>query len=236
MTNVSFALFMDRLWSTSDPNDTKELMLQLGFNGLLFQRWSPQFIENWEGKFAEGFLEHYYGTALDQHCAVAKAIHTWTRDYSFREVREQLRPSLDPEKSIRANNLFSQFGMEDGVVLLTGSNLTRSAVILSSATPCGNRFAELGGLLAFAAHRLTEQLPVGHDLLTPVPREHQPLSEMQSRILQMQIDNPAWSNAEMATALGMSPKTLHAHHKKIAKKNGVTTFTGAVLKHLQQSR
>jgi len=72
-------------------------------------------------------------------------------------------------------------------------------------------------------------------MLTHVPRENPALSEMQTKILQMQIDHPELSNSEMALALGLSPKTLHAHHKKIAKKNGVTTFAGAVIKRLKES-
>ncbi|MEM6617920.1 MAG: hypothetical protein AAF631_01295 [Pseudomonadota bacterium] len=234
MTKVSFALFMERLWQSQGPEETRDLMLQLGFNGLVFQRWSLDFIENWEGRIMRGFLEHYYGAELDQHCPIAKAIHTWSRNYTFGEARRQLTASLDRGNANRVVRLFSRFGMEDGVVLLTGTNTNRSSVILTSARPCQDVFDQFGGVLAFAAHRLTDQLPSGHDLLTPVPRKQPQLSEMQSRILQMQIDNPEMSNGEIAMALGMSPKTLHTHHKKIAKKTGVTTFAGAVIKQMKE--
>lgn len=230
---VSFALLMERLWQSDSPETTRDIILSLGFNGLVFQRWSPDYIENWEGRIAEGFLEHYYGAQLDQHCPIAKAIHTWSRSYTFTQARSQ--PGADTENAQRVERLFQQFGMQDGVVLLTGPNNLRSSVILTSSGPVDKEFEMFGGMLYFAADKLTRQLGPGHPLLTHVPRENPTLSEMQTKILQMQIDHPELSKNEMALALGLSPKTLHAHHKKIAKKNGVTTFAGAVIKKLKES-
>jgi DNA-binding CsgD family transcriptional regulator len=232
--SLSFALLTERLWLSDSPETTRDIILGLGFNGLVFQRWSPDYIENWEGRIAEGFLEHYYGAQLDQYCPIAKAIHTWSRCYTFEEARAHAGKEL--ENARRIESLFTQFGMVDGVVLLTGKNALRSSVILTSAQPTDGLFRELGGLLYFAADKLTRQLPPGHALLTHVPRKNPELSEMQAKILQMQIDHPELSNAQMGLALGLSPKTLHAHHKKIAKKNGVTTFAGAVIKRLKQSQ
>lgn len=231
--NVSFALLIERLWQSDNPETTRDIILNLGFNGLVFQRWNLDHIENWEGRIAEGFLEHYYGAQLDQYCPIAKAIHSWSRSYTFAEARAGA--TGDSEKASRVESLFRQFGMVDGVVLLTGKNNLRSSVILTSAQPIKQVFDEFGGVLYFAADKLTNQLHSGHSMLTHVPRENPALSEMQTKILQMQIDHPELSNSEMALALGLSPKTLHAHHKKIAKKNGVTTFAGAVIKRLKES-
>ncbi len=232
--NVSFTLLAERLWQSDNPETTRDIILSLGFNGLVFQRWSLDYIENWEGRIAEGFLEHYYGAELDQFCPIAKAIHSWSRSYTFAEAREQVHS--DCANASRVESLFRQFGMEDGVVLLTGQNTLRSSVILTSAHSTKGLFEELGGLLYFAADKLTRQLHQDHPLLTHVPRKNPELSEMQSKILQMQIDHPELSKAEMALSLGLSVKTLHAHHKKIAKKNGVTTFAGAVIKTMREAQ
>lgn len=231
--SVSFALLIERLWQSDGPETTRDIILNLGFNGLVFQRWSLDYIENWEGRIEDGFLEHYYGAQLDQFCPIAKAIHSWSRSYTFTQARSQA--GADTENAQRVESVFQQFGMNDGVVLLTGPNHLRSSVILTSATPVQETFDQLGGILYFAADKLTRQLRPGHPLLTHVPRENPTLSDMQAKILQMQIDHPELSKNEMALALGLSPKTLHAHHKKIAKKNGVTTFAGAVIKKLKES-
>lgn len=231
--SVSFALLIERLWQSDGPETTRDIILNLGFNGLVFQRWSLDYIENWEGKIEDGFLEHYYGAQLDQYCPIAKAIHSWSRSYTFSQARSQAGPETEHTK--RVESVFQQFGMNDGVVLLTGPNHLRSSVILTSESPVQETFDQLGGILYFAADKLTRQLRPGHPLLTHVPRENPTLSEMQAKILQMQIDHPELSKNEMALALGLSPKTLHAHHKKIAKKNGVTTFAGAVIKKLKES-
>lgn len=232
--NASFAALIEQLWWSDNPETTRDILLNLGFNGLVFQRWNLDYIENWEGKIAEGFLEHYYGAQLDQYCPIAKAIHSWSRSYTFAEARAAAH--TDPENAARVESLFRQFGMVDGVVMLTGQNTLRSSVILTSAKPTQQLFNELGGVLYFAADKITKQLDSKNPLLTHVPRENPVLSEMQTKILQMQIDHPELSNSEMATALGLSPKTLHAHHKKIAKKNGVTTFAGAVIKRLKETQ
>ncbi|WGI22946.1 hypothetical protein [Amylibacter sp. IMCC11727] len=232
--SVNFASLIEQLWQSETPETTRDIILSLGFNGLVFQRWNVDYIENWEGRMANGFLEHYYGAQLDQYCPIAKAIHSWTRSYTFAEARAG--SNSDVQNASRVESLFQQFGMVDGVVLLTGKNSLRSSVILTSAHPTQKLFEELGGVLYLAADKLTQQLHSAHKLLTHVPRENPVLSEMQAKILQMQIDHPELSNSEMATALGLSPKTLHAHHKKIAKKNGVTTFAGAVIKTLKEAQ
>lgn len=233
---VSFALIAERLQNSPAPEATRDLIMQLGYSGLVFQRWHRDEIENWEGKLPAGFLEHYYGTKLDLHCPIARAVHSWTRSFTFTEARAVLRRAVDQDMARKVEHLFQSFGIEDGVVLFTGSHTQRSSVILTCSKPCTEQFDDFCGLLHLAAHRLTQQLPTGHKLLSRVPREHPNLSTLQTRILEMQIQKPELSSSEMAQALGMSPKTLHAHHKKIAKKTGVTTFAGAVLRHLHQKR
>lgn len=233
--NVSLALVMDQIWRADSPEKVRDLILQLGFNGLVFQRWRREVIENWEASIPRGFLELYYGEELDRVCPVARAIHSWTRSYTFSEARRELANPANRAVEERIERLFASFDLNDGVVVLTGSQSARSSVILTSESPCDARYEELGGVLQFAAHKLDRLLVSGHPVLGLVPRNPPKLSEVQAKILKMQIDNPEMSSAEMARALGMSPKTLQAHHKKIAKKTGVTSFTGAVLRHLQQT-
>lgn len=232
--NVDNTLLISRLLQSSDPLEIHDILLGLGFNGLLFQRWYPEEMDNWEPSLPEGFLEIYYGAQVYKDCPVARAVHSFTRDYTFTEARAAFTGGM-PEAE-RANKLFEQFDLNDGVVLFTGTNKMRSAVILTTEKVADPLMREFGGLLALGARQLAQQLHPRHDLLSRISRDDPKMSNLQNKILQMQIDHPEMSNQEMANALNMSPKTLHAHHKKIAKKNGVTTFAGAVLKHLQQSR
>ena len=227
-------LLISRIMRADDPHTLRDEILRLGFNGLVFQRWYPDIMDNWEGQIVEGFFELYYGLQLYKVCPVAHAIHHWTRDYTFAEARAEFG-AMHPD-AYRVEKLYQQFGMADGIVCFTGTNKLRSAVILTTAGPAAPLMEERGGLLALAARRLTDQLVPGHEVLQTISRDDPRLSKLQNRILQMQIDNPELSNQDMARALGMSPKTLHAHHKKIAKKTGVTTFAGAVLRHIKQQR
>ena len=232
--NLDTSSAIEILSKSRTVEETRETLLNLGFNGLVFQRWYPDVMDNWEGYLAEGFLEHYYAAQLYKWCPVARAIHTWSRDYTFNEARRELR--ADHPNALRCENLYRQFGMDDGVVVFTGTNKLRSAVILTTSGSADRHLSLLGGVLAYGARVLTNQLTPGHRLLTQISRDDPGMSAIQNKILQMQIDHPEMSNHEMAEALGLSPKTLHSHHKKIAKKTGVTTFAGAVIKHMKETQ
>lgn len=234
--SISYTLVMERIANATSPLVIRDIILSLGYTGLVFQRWHTDYIENWEGQMPPGFLEVYYGDELDRECPVARSIHNSTRSFTFTEARRDPDRSLAPEIARRIERVFESFGLYDGAVIMTGRNNLQSCVILFADKPCTEEFAQTEGLLHFAAHKLTGSLPPMHPLLSRVPRTPPNLSTLQTKIIRMQIDNPEMSTTEMARALDMSPKTLQAHHKKIAKKTGVTTFAGAVLKHFQTHR
>ncbi len=224
---------IDAFCKSKTPEETSDLFLKMGFSGLVFKRWYPDVMDNWEGHLAKGFFEHYYAAQLYKWCPVALAIHNWSRDYTFTEARKEFL--VGDEKARRVESVWRQFGINDGIVMFTGENKIRSSVVIMSNKPVGEKFTRLGGVLAYAARRLASQLPPGHELLSQMSREDPDMSAMQNKILQLQIDRPDLSNIEMAQRLGMSPKTLHSHHKKIAKKTGVTTFAGAVIKRMKEA-
>lgn len=213
------------------PEDIRDFILSLGFNGIFFQRWYPSKMDNWEGELPSGFLEHYYGAQLYKWCPVAHAIHQWHRSYTFAEARNEILSGN--ENATRATNLWRQFGIEDGIIVFSGRQELKSAMIVTTVGVVEERYKKYSKILAYLAALLDEKLPQGHSLLSEMSRGDPLLSETQNKILQLQIDHPTDSNIEMANRLGISPKTLAAHHKKIAKKAGVTTFTGAVVKNLK---
>ncbi|WP_417431994.1 hypothetical protein [Kiloniella sp.] len=224
--------FAQDILQAETPGETKDLIIGLGFNGLFFQRWYPDTMDNWEGHLAEGFQEHYYAAQIYRFCPVAKAIHQWCRSYTFAEARDTI--SIDPEQAVIAENLWSFFGMDDGVVIFSGRYNLKSALILTTEGPVESLYRKYAGLLALAAEKLDQQLYPGHASLRQLSRDNITLSPIQQKILKLQINHPELSNAAMAETLGISVNTLFAHHKKIAKKEGVTTFTGAIVKQLEK--
>lgn len=215
------------------PGQIRDLFLEMGFTGILFQRWYAGVMDNWEGEMPAGFLEHYYATQLYKWCPVARAIHQWRRDYTFAEAREAIL--VGDRRAEQAERLFSSFGIKDGIVLFTGRNALRSATILMARNPVEPTFSRHGPMLAYAARCLDRILHSGSTTLTRISRDDPRLSETQERILQMQIDHPELTMAEMAELLGMSVKTLRSHHEKIAKKTNVSNFAGAVVERMTRA-
>lgn len=222
---------LSKIPQVETPEDIRDFILLLGFNGIFFQRWYPSMMDNWEGALPSGFLEHYYGAQLYKWCPVARVIHQWHRSYTFSEARNEIL--CGDENAIRATNLWRQFGMDDGIIVFSGRQELKSAMIVTTAGDAEDHYNKHSKILAYLAALLDEKLPQGHPLLGEMSRGDPILSEMQNKILQLQIDHPNDSNTEMASRLGISPKTLAAHHKKIARKAGVTTFTGAVIQKLK---
>lgn len=212
------------------PEQIRDLFLSLGFNGVFFQRWYAGVMDNWEGELPAGFLEHYYATQIYKWCPIARAIHQWRRDYTFAEARSAILVG-DP-RAERAERLWSNFGMKDGVILFSGRQLLRSATILTAKSPTEPLFNKHGPMLAYAARCLDRILHIGNNHLTRITRDDPKLSETQERILQMQIEHPELTMSEMAELLGMSVKTLRSHHEKIAKKTNVSNFAGAVVERM----
>ena len=215
------------------PEQIRDLFLEMGFSGVLFQRWYAGVMANWEGTMPPGFLEHYYATQLYKWCPVARAIHQWRRDYTFAEARAAILVG-DP-RAEKAERLFSNFGISDGVVLFSGRNSLRSATVLMSRLPVEQTFTTYGPMLAYAARCLERILHSGNATLERITRDDPRLSETQERILQMQIEHPEFTMAEMAELLGMSVKTLRSHHEKIAKKTNVSNFAGAVVERMTRA-
>ncbi|WP_085905745.1 helix-turn-helix transcriptional regulator [Kiloniella majae] len=222
--------FAQDILQAETPGETRDLILNLGFNGLFFQRWYPDVMDNWEGLLARGFQEHYYAAQVYRFCPVARAIHQWHRSYTFAEARRTILVGSAEAKV--ADNLWKLFGMEDGVVVFSGRSNLKSALILTTDCPVEELYQKHSGILALAADKLDRQLCPGHTLLRQLSRENITLSPIQQKILRLQINQPELSNAAMAEMLGISVNTLFSHHKKIAKKEGVTTFTGAIIKQL----
>ncbi|WP_085899401.1 helix-turn-helix transcriptional regulator [Kiloniella majae] len=222
--------FAQDILQAETPGETRDLILNLGFNGLFFQRWYPDVMDNWEGLLARGFQEHYYAAQVYRFCPVARAIHQWHRSYTFAEARRTILVGSAEAKV--ADNLWKLFGMEDGVVVFSGRSNLKSALILTTDCPVEELYQKHSGILALAADKLDRQLCSGHTLLRQLSRENITLSPIQQKILRLQINQPELSNAAMAEMLGISVNTLFSHHKKIAKKEGVTTFTGAIIKQL----
>ncbi len=227
------AELIEAFCKADSPEDIRDVFLTMGFTGVVFQRWWEDSMDNWEGQLAQGFFEHYYAAQLYKCCPVALAIHRWSRDYTFSQARSEFL--VGDERAQRAASLWLQFGIRDGVVLFTGANASKSAVILMSDDIVEERFANFCGVMAYGARRLTQKLEPGNKLLARMNRDDPHLSSTQNKILRLQVDHPELSNVEMAQRLGMSPKTLQSHHKKIAQKTGVTTFTGAVIQRMRES-
>ncbi|WP_120497441.1 hypothetical protein [Kiloniella sp. EL199] len=251
--SVSEHKFARDILNVETPWQTRDTVLALGFNGLFFQRWYPDVMDNWEGYLAEGFHELYYASQVYRSCPVARAIHQkdshvskvhrfcpvakvagqWNRSYTFAEARDGM--STNRNEAEIADNLWKLFGMEDGVVLFSGRNNLKSAMILTTDRSVEELYQKYSGVLALAADKLDRQLCPGHTLLRQLSRENIKLSPIQQKILKLQINQPELSNAAMAEKLGISVNTLFSHHKKIAKKEGVTTFTGAIVKQLSKN-
>ncbi|NQU57685.1 MAG: hypothetical protein HQ513_10650 [Rhodospirillales bacterium] len=226
---------LSKLTSAKEPQEIRDVLLALGFNGLFFQRWRPGVIENWEGSLPAGFLEHYYGLFLYRNCPVAHAIHRWRRDYTFAEVREA---NLSTRCEVTdAKKVWDSFDLKDGVVLLTGreNETGKSACILTCAGPAEPLFARFGPLLALAARRL-DILLTDHSEIQEVTRSDPELSKTQELVLRIQIDNPNLTYDQMAASLGMSVRALQAHHKRIAKKHNVSSFTSAVVEAMHSGK
>lgn len=215
------------------PEQIRDLFLSIGFNGVFFQRWYAGVMDNWEGALPQGFLEHYYAAQIYKWCPVARAIHQWRRDYTFTEARAAILVG-DP-RAERARRLWANFGMEDGIILFSERQSLRSATILTAKSPTEEMLSRHGPMLAYAARCLERILHSGNATLERITRDDPRLSETQERILQMQIEHPEFTMAEMAELLGMSVKTLRSHHEKIAKKTNVSNFAGAVVERMTRA-
>lgn len=214
------------------PGEIWTLLQGLGFNGLLFQRWYPTCMDHWEVLPSDDFFDHYYVGQKYRHCQIAKVVHLWRRDFTFVEAREAF-PSSDPHVA-EAEALWKSAKMEDGFICLAGRPSIPCALAVTKASEVEPYYQKYANVVAYAVRRLDKLLPTGHELLGQMQRTDPEFSETQKKILQLQIDYPEESSAEIATRLGISPKTLISHQKKIAKKAGVTSFTGAVIQRLKE--
>ena len=219
------ALLVRQILNAQTPAEIARVLRNLGFSRLFWQQWRPTEIDTWDA-MPDGFLEHYYGINADQYCAVAKAIHSHWRSYTFQEARRTFGSSPMAQQ---AEAVWRAFGAEDGVVLMTGRGERPSATILATSRPAEPLFQAYYPALTFAACRLDTMLSENREL-QKVSRALLQLSEKQMEVLRVQIHHPDLSFAEQAKMLGISPRTLVKRHQQIAERFGVSSFAGAVAK------
>lgn len=219
------SLLVRQILNAQTPAEIARVLRNLGFARLFWQQWRPNDIDTWDA-MPDGFLEHYYGINADQYCAVAKAIHGHWRSYTFKEARKVFGGSPMAQQ---AEAVWRAFGVEDGIVMMTGRGERASATILSTAREAEPLYRDYAPALAFAAARLDAMLSENREL-QKISRSILQLSEKQMEVLRVQIAHPDLSFAEQARMLGISPRTLVKRHQQIAERFGVSSFAGAVAK------
>ena len=171
-----------------------------------------------------GFLEHYYGTKMDQPCAIAEAIRQHWQSFTFEQARHRFnhRPG-----AIEAEKVFRAFGINDGAVFFAGKGEENSTLALCTSATASELIKGHEPVLAAAAWKLHQMLN-GHPDLLPISRTLFDLSPKQQEVLQVQIENPNLSFDQQAQLLGVSRRMLEKRHKQIAERFGVSSFTSAV--------
>jgi DNA-binding CsgD family transcriptional regulator len=218
-------LFVRQVLGARNEDEIARLLRNLGFGRLFWQNWRPNEIDTWDA-MPDGFLAHYYGIDADQHCAVARAIHSNWRSFTFKEARDAFG---DTDQARQAEQVWRAFGVHDGIIIMSGRAGRMSATILTSALPAEPLFQTYGAALAFAASRLDEILVAKTDV-PKISRTLLQLTEKQLEVLRMQIANPTLSFLDQAKRLGISPRMLAKRHQQIAERFGVSSFAGAVAK------
>ncbi len=222
---IDEGLIVRQILRASSASEVAMALRRIGFRQLFWQTWLPHIVRTWDA-MPEGFLEHYYGTDADQHCAVAWAIRRKWVSFTFAEARRKLGRSREARA---AERVWQAFGVCDGAVLMTGRGACPSATILTTDRDAEPLLARYGEAIALAAWRLDRML-TDHDGLTAIPRVLLPLSDKQRAALRVQIEHPELSFVEQARQLGISPRMLEKRHAQIARRFGVTSFTSAVVK------
>jgi len=196
---------------------------ELGFPYLCWQMRSNTFLQTWDA-MPQGFLEHYYGTQMDQPCAVAEAIRRHWQNFTFSEAREAFgqRPGASGTESV-----WRAFGINDGIVIFSGRGWHRSTTALCGPADADPIIQRHGADLVSACWRLHHLLD-GHPGLIQIPRALIELTEKQIEVLLVQIENPHMTLAEQAAKLGISPRMIEKRHRQIAERFGVSSFAGAV--------
>jgi DNA-binding CsgD family transcriptional regulator len=200
------------------------LLQQLGFEHLLWQLRTVEQLYTWDA-MPPGFLEHYYGTQVDQPCAVAEAIRQHWQNFSFDQARRHFahRP-----KAGEAEKVWHSFGINDGVVFHSGWGPDCSTTVLCSSEKILSELAEYKSVLVAVAWKL-HQLLENHPGLIAISRTLVDLSPKQLEVLRVQIDNPELTLPQQAALLGISPRMLDKRHSQIAARFGVSSFTSAVM-------
>ncbi len=171
-----------------------------------------------------GFLEHYYGTNLDQPCAVAEAIRQHWQCFTFAEARHRFNHRPQAKK---AEDLYRAFGMNDGAVFYSGKGEENSTLVLCTSGSAAEIMEGIEPLLAAAAWKIHNLLN-GHPDLLPISRTLVELSPKQLEVLRVQIENPKLSFDQQAKLMGVSRRMLEKRHRQIAERFGVSSFASAV--------
>ncbi len=189
----------------------------IGFEHFIWQVRTPDELFTWDAMPA-GFLEHYYGTKLDQPCAVAEAIRQHWQSFTFHEARRRFK---NRPRAQQAEDLFKAFGIQDGMVFFAGRSEENSALALCTSQNADDIIGNLQPVLAAAAWKIFLLLE-GHSELVPLSRLMIEVSPSEMRVLQTHIDNPHLSLTEQAHMLGMAQYDIEQCHRAIADRLGVS--------------
>jgi len=195
-----------------------------GFSHLLWQLRTADTLFTWDA-MPPGFLEHYYGTQMDQPCAVGEAVRQNWQNFTFADAQRQFshRPGAKD-----AENVWRAFGVSDGAVFYSGWGEERSMLGLCTSADAMTILEGREPQFIVAAWKLN-QLLIGDPGLMPIPRALVQLSPKQLEVLRVQIENPELTLPQQASLLGISRRMLEKRHSQIAGRFGVSSFTSAVM-------
>lgn len=218
-----------QLACAADIKKLLDQLTELGCSRLLWQTWDKHYVHTWDA-LPNGFLEHYYGVDADRHCAIAQAIHRGWLCFTFNQARNEFNANDHSEEAV---SIWNSFGLNDGIVMLDGEGkrISASVFILKDADKYlhSSKRHELRKMASMLDVALT-----GSDILTPVSRTSIKLSPRENEALRIRLEHPEWTFAQQAEAMEISVRGLERLHSRIAKKFGVSSFSGAVAETMRK--
>lgn len=214
--------------NAKDVGKLVDFLQDIGFEHILWQLRSPEFLYSWE-RMPSGFLEKYYESQLNQTCAIAEAIRQWWQVFTFLEAC--LHFSDDP-KFKEAEVFWKSYGIKDGVVYFSGRCNDESSLVLFSKQEVAPILRKWGPHLAVVSWKFHELL-LGSPELKRISRTVVELSPKQAEVLRLNIRHPEMTMVEQAEYLQISPRMLEKRHKQIARKYGVSNFASAIAKAIK---
>jgi DNA-binding CsgD family transcriptional regulator len=217
----------------TDPAEVEVELRRAGAIALFWQTWTRDHLHTWD-RLPPGFFSMYYGLDSDRHCAIANAIRAGWLAFSFKQARAHFGQTSE---SRDAEQIWTNFGLRDGLCVLTGFRDRRSLTLIATRDGEADRLlADHHPMFCAAAGRLDMLLRDRMDALYKASRKRRLLSPAESAVVRAQIDFPHLTVREQADILGISPRTLQRRHADIARKLGVSTFPGAIVIALDHAR